>query len=115
MKSEPNPVTARFHAVIGKGGVILVPEPFASRFAAGQEIEVRLAPSRRPGSPFAPELDEDEVSEIAALQAEPAENIRGCLRAQGVLSGKAPGTRPRRDAGRPKGARGNTARRTARR
>ncbi len=115
MKSEPKPVTARFHAVIGKGGVILIPEPFASRFAAGQGIDVRLAPSRRPGSAAPPALDEGEVAEIAALQAEPAENIRGCLRAQGVLSGNNPTTRPRRNAGRPERARGNTARRTARR
>lgn len=86
MKTDPAPV--RFRAVVREGGTIIVPQPAASRFNPGQEVDVRVTPAMPGRKGSGPVIDEDEVADIAALQAEPAELIRACLRAQGVLSRK---------------------------
>ncbi len=72
-----------FRTRITRDGVIVVPAALAPGYGAGRTVDVRLSPAA-PGSLNIP-VDDREVAEIAALQAEPAAIIRKCLAAQGAF------------------------------
>ncbi|HLF14846.1 MAG TPA: hypothetical protein VI932_08165 [Bacteroidota bacterium] len=76
-----------FRARITREGAIIVPTDVAARFPGGRTVLVSVTPAPTAGRGI--DIDDDEVAQIAALQAEPADVIRRCLRAQGALAGKA--------------------------
>ncbi len=76
-----------FRARITRQGTIILPADAGHGFSAGQTVNVSVARAARKGSVVP--VDDREVSEIAALQAEPAGVIRRCLAAQGALASKA--------------------------
>ncbi len=90
-----------FRANITREGTIIVPGDVMARFRTGQAVLVSVTPAQAARQGPGVGIDDDEVSEIATLQAEPADVIRRCLSAQGALAGRAPiaGRKPPRRTG----------------
>ena len=78
----------RFRGVITREGAIIVPPALRGGIAPGRVLSVVIEPAGRVGA--LPAHDEEEVSAIAAMQAEHPDAVRRCLAAQGSFRARKP-------------------------